>query len=562
MKKIFYFFLLLILLSCAACANIGALTGGAKDTTPPKIVDKKSTPNLQTNFKKQDILLTFDEWVKLEDVFNQVVVSPPLFEQPEVVLKGRTVIFRFAEAEKLRENATYTINFGSAVKDLNESNVATNLRFVFSTGAQIDSLEVSARLVDALTGAPAEETLFMLYDNLEDSVVRTQKPFYFAKTDKNGFAKIQNVRAGTFKVFALKDNDLNYRFNQESEKIGFPAQNLTVGEENKPKMDTVAVKNDSLRRIADSLTASNSDVVIKMFEPEKSVKIQRRETDKFGVAKLIFNQEVRNLPLRFDDVQQKAQIEWSKDTALVWFNSAEETPFNIYFSGETKTDTVRVRPRGRTDFFKKGGLAPLSMPRFFAKHPAKPIVLTFNNPIQSIDNQLFKLTDSLQKTYPLSIERDSTSPRKIRLDAAWQEGMPYELTILPEALTDIFGFKTKDSLSAKVTVQPKKEFGDVILTLEGLDTAKSYVCQLLSGSNNVEAEFFIQNKKMFKQKVPLQQPDEFKVKIIEDTNKNGRWDTGNYDKKTQPERIFLKLATEKLRPSWDLELTVDVSEMK
>ncbi len=207
------FLLFMPFLFIQSCANIVAPTGGAKDEVPPKVIEEKSTPNFQTNFKKQRIALTFDEWIKLEDVFSQVVVSPPLEEQPQVTQDGKKVIFEFGKKEILRENATYTINFGAAVKDLSEGNVAKNLRFVFSTGAIIDSLTVRGRVVDAQTGLPTEGVVLMLYDNFADSVVRKIKPFYFGRTDKNGEAIIDNVREGKFKVFALLDKDLNYLYN-------------------------------------------------------------------------------------------------------------------------------------------------------------------------------------------------------------------------------------------------------------------------------------------------------------------------------------------------------------
>ena len=158
------------------CANIVAPTGGVKDSTPPKVIEAKSTKNYQTNFKKQRIELTFDEWIKLEDAFNQVVVSPPLNEPPQVTQYGKKVIFEFGKKEELRENATYTINFGNSVKDLAESNPANKLRFVFSTGAIIDSLTVRGRVIDAITGLPTEGVVLMLYQPNHETCLHGVEP--------------------------------------------------------------------------------------------------------------------------------------------------------------------------------------------------------------------------------------------------------------------------------------------------------------------------------------------------------------------------------------------------
>ena len=562
MKNKIFILIALTVSILQGCANIGQLKGGPKDTKPPQIVKELSTPNLQTNFKKQPIILTFDEWVKLEDVFNQVVVSPPLNERPEVILKGKKLFIKLADDEVLRENATYTINFGDAIKDITEGNAAKSLRFVFSTGPVIDSLEVTARVVDAITGLPTEGVVLMLYDNLSDSVVRKLKPFYFGKTDKEGFTRIENVRAGTFKVFALKDLDLNYLFNQDSESIGFPDSTLTIDSSNKNfiKQDTTT-QSDSLQRITDSIAAANTSLKIRLFEPRKSLKINGRETDKYGVVKLIFNQELKKSDVAFDDVKQNALTEISRDSLLIWYNQPDETPWNIYFKGEKQTDTIRIRPRGKVDFIKRGRLAPLSITSQILKTPTKPVEMAFNYPIQNIDtssnNPLIKLIDTSKNAIPLSIKVDSMSKRKLIFEAAWKDGQQYQLTILPNALTDIYGFKN-DSIISKINILNKKEFGNIILSIKQLDKGKSYICQVLSGGGAIEEEFFIDNVSSIEKRFENMRPDQYSFKIIEDLNKNRVWDTGDYDKKRQPERIFLQKSNEALRADWDLEMEINI----
>ncbi len=550
---LFNILFLTLLTFFSSCANVGALKGGAKDTTPPKVVEKGSTPNMQTNFKKQPILLTFDEWIKLDDVFTQVVVSPPLNELPEVVLDRKTVRFEFAKEEVLRENATYTINFGNAIKDLTESN-ATDFRFVFSTGNTIDSLMVVGKVVDALTGQPTEGVLLMLYDNLSDTVVKKKRPFYFSKTNKEGIAKIENVRSGTFKVFALKDNDVNYLFNQDIEKIGFPIENLILSADNAApiKLDSATMKNDTLRRQADSVAAAKSALVIRLFDPEKQLKIMNKDLDKYGVAKLIFNQPIKKAEIRFDNINQNALTEVNKDTMLVWYNQGDEAAWNIYNTNGDKTDTLRVRPRGRSDFFKKNKLSLVGDIKTSLVNITKPLTLNFNFPIQNIDKERFKLLDTAKKAVPFTLIQDSLSKRKLTIQATLQEGRQYDLSILPNALTDIYNFKNTDTLDAKINVQSKKEFGDVMIEINGLDSSKSYICQLVTGGGDIVAERFIDKSKAFKQLVEWLQPDQYTLKVIEDIDSNRQWDTGDYDKKRQPERIFLK-QLEPLRANWNVD---------
>jgi len=218
----------LLALALVSCARQGAPTGGPKDTTPPSVDTLYSTRNYSTRFKPSKIELRFDEWVTLSDAANQIVVSPPLAKRPEVILRGKTVTLAFDPSEQLRDSATYTINFGTAVKDLHEGNSAKDLRFVFSTGDLIDSLRVSGRVADALSGEPVENISVMLYDIAADSVVRKSRPYYFSRTDKSGRFDIRNVKAGRFKVAAIEDADQNLRWDGENEKIAFLDTLLSV----------------------------------------------------------------------------------------------------------------------------------------------------------------------------------------------------------------------------------------------------------------------------------------------------------------------------------------------
>ena len=215
------------LLLCA-CARQGTPTGGPKDTTPPKVDTITSTRNFSTRFSGRRIELVFDEWVTLSDVGAQVVVSPTLPKRPEVKLKGKKVIVELPEEDTLRPNTTYTINFGTAVKDLHEGNPAENLRFVFSTGDYLDSLTVSGFVFDAFSGEPVDKISVMLYETRADSAVRKERPYYFARTNKTGQFSIQNVRPGNFKVAAIDDTSGDLKWDGQNERIGFPDAMLSV----------------------------------------------------------------------------------------------------------------------------------------------------------------------------------------------------------------------------------------------------------------------------------------------------------------------------------------------
>ena len=535
-----FLFFLSVSFALSSCATITPPAGGPKDETPPRLVPENATPNFQTNFEKQRIELTFDEWVTLEDVFNQVVVSPPLQYRPTITLKGKTVRFDFDSREVLRENATYTINFGEAVKDLTEKNPANNLRFVFSTGAVLDSLTISGTIVDALKGEPVEKVLFMLYDNLADSVVRTERPFYFAKTDKQGSFRIENARAGIFKAFALKDVDFNYRYNLANEQIGFPDSLIVLGDSSKP-------------------------LLIRLFEEEKPLRILEENAQQYGHAKLTFNQAPYNLDISYQDVQQQIQYEYDKDTLHVWYDQAAPQEWALYLRRDSVlNDTLTIPALAKTDFLQNTKLAQTNRragQTFIGLNPDKFAVLTFNHPIVQFDSTRFQLyEDTLRKAVQATVLIDSLAPRSVKVMYTWKEGLLYELEAMPGAFLDFFGLRS-DTIKMVYRTDLRKAFGTLNLTIDSLQSDQQYVVQLVQGESNVIETLQVKNARTIKKQFKALSPGSYAVKIIVDTNGNGRWDTGNYATKAQPETIFLK-KLENLRANWELEATVALESNK
>jgi len=517
------------------CANpVGTLTGGIKDEIAPEIVPSKSTPNPSLNFNEKEIELTFNEWVKLEDAFNQVVVSPPLNERLDIKLKGKTVKITIAETDTLKENTTYIINMGNSVKDLTEGNIPPNLKFVFSTGPEIDSLSIKGKVFDLESGKGAENVLVMLYQNLEDSIVRTEKPYYFGKTDREGNFEIEYLKAGTYKAFALVDNNFNYIFDLANEKIGFM---------------------EDLVNVTDS---SNISLSFKIFEEETPLLIIDQEFRQQGVAKLIFNKKPDEVKVDVSDAfaVDSYHIDFSKDTVLIWYtetDSSIQRTIRLSLEKEAFTDTLEFNipvKKKELSFGKitKGTKISLS--------PVDSFEVEFSLPIAEIDTSLIIIQqDSLDYTGKKDIFIAKNS-RKIRIDLERSENKTYEISILPNAIKDIFGHST-DTLKLNVEILPLKEFGDINLTVILPDSSIQYIISLLDERDNEQAEFIANNVSSIKRTFKILPSGSYQVKVIEDTNANGRRDSGNYDEKRQPERIFQK-QLEELRKNWELESEVIV----
>lgn len=525
-----------LLLLTAGCATPTTPDGGPRDTRPPQIDTTRSTPNLQTNFIQQPIELTFDEWVTLNDVFQQVLISPPLEYDLDISLKRKTVTVAFDEREILRDNATYTINFGEAIRDLTEGNPAEDLRFVFATGPRLDSLRMRGEIVDARTGEPVEEALFLLYENTADSVVRTERPFYFGKTDSEGKFLIKNIKPGIFKGFALTDENFNYRYDLSSERIGFPDTLLTIGPGVEP------------------------DVTVRLFAEAPPLQLTQDQQETFGVIKLAFNQppyDVRVFPLT--NGPDSLWLTPKADTLLVYYRQPADAEWSLQVESDTAIiDTVAVAPKGRSAYLETGTLQVRSSPAG-SIHPQGQLSWTFSSPLGQIDTSRMQLQPDTQAVdLPLIATIDEEDRRRLTLASpAWRANSTYRIVLLPGAVTDWYGV-TADTVSYSLQTASPEDFGNLQLTVEGLDSTLQYVMQLRRGES-VVLERLITDQATYQEELLRQQPGDYIIRLIVDRNRNGRWDTGSYDAQRQPEVIFDR-PIERLRANWDLEVTVTLGE--
>jgi hypothetical protein len=515
-----------------ACASIQPLAGGEKDEEPPKLVEALSTPNKQTNVKLRQVVLSFDEWILLEDVFNQVVVSPPLRYKPDISLRGRNVLFKLDEREELREEATYTINFGVAVKDLTERNPAEDLRFVFATGPYLDSIMVEGVLEDAFTGEPVEKALFMLYDELADSVVRKQMPFYFGLSGKDGRFRIPNVRADTLKGFALLDADANYMYNQPREKIGFP--------------DTELITTDSL---------GVRSLRIRMFEAERELRLLESESGTYGRVQLLYSRPVKAEWILVDSVA--VETEYIGDTVRFWYNRKEvdTVSWRMVVKAGDLLDTILVKPVKEREKLRVA--SPLRGNTPF--HPDEEIRIEFSHPVISLDTALIRWTvDTLGEISGMDWQRDSVEVRRWRISGLWQEGKTYEMEALPGAFTDLGGQRNADTLRLSWKADLRKQYGEINLMVEDMEEGMPYVVELLSPNKEVVRRAVVTGEEVGARIIfgPIV-PGIYALRVIKDSNGNGRWDTGHYEARRQPEEVML-FPLEQLRGNWALEAKVSV----
>jgi len=523
-----------------SCATPTTPTGGPRDENPPVIDTALSTPNFQTKFLKQNISLTFNEWVMLEDVFNQVIISPPLQHKPEIYIKKKSVIIAWDEREILRENVTYTFNFGESVKDLTEKNPAEKLRFVFSTGEFIDSLTLSGKVIDATDGKPLEKIRVMLYASQTDSVVKTQKPLYLSITDKEGRFKMENVRSDTFSLFALEDINFNYKFDLANERIGFP---------------------DSLLYLNQNLSDS---LVLQVFQEKPLLRLNATDLKSYGVVKALFNQTPEKILVFTDTIAPFLYKEYVKDTLKFWYNPAlVKNPWQLRLqNGVNSFDTINFNPPASIQ--NMGNLRLENTPESgisrFTLKPGEPIPIFLSRPVFSANaSKIIQVKDSLPPSDTLFFEQDTVNPRLISLHGRWQEGNTYKLTLPPGTIEDIYG-KTTDSLKFTISIGKTEDYGNLAVKFSLIDSAMDYIIQIIDDSQRIFYENQVHGKSPENLSLKLLSPGKYTLKVIKDENNNGIWDTGNLLNHRQPEKIAL-IPVEEIKANWDVETTVDLIEI-
>lgn len=524
-----------------SCANQVAPTGGEKDEEPPKLVE--STPsNYSTGFTGKKIMITFDEYVSITDVFNQVVISPPVDEMPDFKLRGKSLVVSFKDS--LRENTTYTLNFGESIKDITQDNIAQNFQFVWSTGPQLDSLKVTGNVKHAVDNKPAEGVWVILYKELGDSVPYKNKPYYFARTDESGAYSLSNLRAGEYKLFALLDKDFNYQYNLPNESIAYHDEPIIV--------------EDSVRNYA-----------LRLFQEDQGKQqLLEVDTSTTGLVKLVYAKshtamQIKELSGDYMGYCFEPNIEG--DTINFWYWQNQEEEMKVVFRAKEVTDTVRFQSPVFDNDSALNYLKPLSItlrPNVIDSKGVlelnEPIRIWSSRPIKpDLGPSILLYEDSVLTTAsPVS---DGRETRSMTLEYDWKEGSTYQLAIPKGAIKDHYDL-THDSLTLHYTTKRLEDYGTLAINVQGLDPGKYYRLFLRSEKGKVVYDEIIEGGNSFQEQYKYLQPGKYSLQVVDDINRNGKWDTGNYLENKQPELVHDSEELIDLRANWDMEFEMNISD--
>ncbi len=580
-----------------ACARMGQPDGGWFDDDPPRIIGSNPADQaVGVNSKR--ITIQFDEYIKLEDATQNVIVSPPQLEMPEIKATGKKIVVDLKDS--LKANTTYTIDFSDAISDNNENNPLGNYTFTFSTGERIDTFEVAGTVLDASNLEPIKGIQVGLYADLADSAFRTKPLLRVARTDGRGRFVIKGVAPGEYRVYALQDADGNYMFNQKSEMVAFSHTTYKPSAGPDIRQDTIwrdSLRIDNILRVPYTHFYPD-DIILLAFQEVQTDRYllkqpERKDADRFTLYFSYGNPQLPEIRgFNFDEKdafvleaseKKDTLTYWLRDTALVNQDTLSMQLSYLMTDSTgvlvTKIDTVDVI--AKTSYAKRqkdlkkqveswekeqAKLKKQGEP-YDSIMPREPLKVQYNVPgtmapdsrptinmpaplarCDTASIHLYTKVDTLWYRVPVDVQRRDSLLRTYDVLAEWTAGSEYSLEVDSAAFEDIYGNVSKP-FKQGIKISTLDEFSTIVLQLAGV-TDTTYVVQLLDQSEktikqvrteaNGDAVFF------------YVKPGGYYARAFRDRNGNGVWDTGNYDANLQPEEVYYFPGRIDCKEKWDI----------
>ena len=591
------------------CASMMTPTGGPRDSLPPVIVNM--TPdNFSTNrplVNHEKIYIEFDEFVQLKDQQKEFFTSPAMKKKPLITLRGRGIVVQLRDT--LAPNTTYALNFGSAIRDNNEGNPLYSMRYVFSTGPEIDSMVLSGYTADSYKADSVSKSFIWFFpaDSVEqvagyDSTIFKYKPAAIARAENNGIFIAQNLKPIPYRVYAVQDKNDNQMYEPGSDQVGF-----LEGTYNPAEMPDFGMWYDSIRRYV----TAEPQLYFRMFTDKafRRQVLSQTERPLQHKAMLYFAAARPKITrLRFDSIPADRVIvdpqTVGRDTIALWFNvPSSSLPDTIkgeitYFKHDTVNQLQEVteplklawrlietkeqererekleRERRKAEAAgeeweepKKENPFAFKMPTSGEINPENHLTVDFDYPLVKLDSAELLLTRLLEdnsiEDIPVRMVRDTGMLRRWQVRAPWKLGGQYTLTIPEGAITDVAGL-SNDSIIRKYTVLDPEKFATVLIHVRGRDDGTKYIVQLLDGSNALKQEKRdVTTGDIRFNYVPA---GEIKFRVIEDRNGNGKWDSGNVVERLQPERAEIYANdqgedTFATKTNWEIEFSMDMNRI-
>ncbi len=528
-----YFLYIILFFSVINCAKKASPTGGPKDTIPPVLIS--ASPKLNTTFfDKEEVKFVFNEYVQLDDIDKQLIISPPLriggYKLHPTMSASKKITLSILDT--LLENTTYTFNFGEGIKDYNEGNKMSFFSYTISTGAEIDSLNLKGLIKDAIEMEPDDFISLQLYpidSSFNDSAIYRKKPFYVTSTLDSTVFEFKNLKAGKYELIALKDFSNNYYFDQNVDQIGFLNTPITL------PLDSIIelkiFKEKTIFSWADPFFINNHHIGHGYYGDY--------ENQKFKL--------LSDVPKSFEYLITKNR---ETDTLNYWFKGikTDSLKFEYPINDTIKTELVNFKnPIKDSLVINQMTIGSIDLTEKFK--------LSSNLPIISSDSSLVKIRkkDSTLVSSKISIDENYD---RVEIDFKLIPNDTYNIQLLPNALKDFWG-NTHDTLNYRVSTKKIEDYGNIFIQLI-YEESYEFILELLKDgkvvrSYNKPAE---DSNYSFK----LLDPGKYFLRLIKDKNNNDKWDTGNYLEKIQPEEVIYFPFELELRANWDLNESFNTTQ--
>ena len=602
-NRLFLPFCLFVFLLFIGCARMGQPDGGWYDDEPPKVIG--STPaDRSVNVSSQKITILFDEFIKLEDATNKVIVSPPQLEMPEIKAAGKKIVVELKDS--LKENTTYTIDFSDAISDNNEGNPMGNYTYSFSTGERIDTFEVSGYVLDASDLEPVKGILVGLYDDLADSAFKTKPMIRVSRTDSRGRFVVKGVAPGIYRAYALQDADGDFLFGQKGEMIAYSHQTFEPGSKPDVRIDTVwrdSLHIDQLRQVPYTHFLPD-DITLLAFTQIQTdrylVKTERKDANKIS---MFFSYGHPVLPvikgLNFEadsafvietNEKQDTIHYWLRDSVLV--NQDTLRMEVTYMATDSlgalvsQTDTLdalaKVSYEKRQKEFAKelekwqkeqerkkrreepyDSIYPVKHlePQYNASSSMDPdqrVTVEMPTPLVRYDTaavHLYSKIDSLWYEARCVFRPVEHSLRQFEILADWRPGTEYSLEVDSAAFEDIYG-QVSAAYKEGLKIKDLDAYSTLTLNISGIADSLPLRVQLLSSSGMKVKEVLATKGSAHFDYVT---PNKYYVCAFVDNNGNGLWDTGDYDADIQPEAVYYYSREIECKAKWDVTQSWNIS---
>lgn len=519
----------LILIFMVSCAQVVPLTGGEKDIYAPTIDSSKTYPlSGTTNYLGDEIKIKFNEYIKLKNPSENIIITPQLKEKPTLSVKNK--VFKLKFNEKLEDNTTYVINFNGAIQDITEQNDSV-FQYVFSTGNYIDSLSIKGQVNDAYTNQPLEKVLIAVYpkqscDSVNfDSIPYKVKPTYLSQTNKQGKYIVNYLKPNAYYVFAIEDKNRNLLLDADDEKIGFISSAIDL---TRPK-DSVNFRLFEIKSTQTKVTSTSFDY------PGKLTVVLSNEPEKF---KLWSDVDL----LLYDTKQSDSLIYWTKKSpskSLAFYYKLNQEPIDtikpIYHQPKKSPKRLKV------SFNLKNGML----------QPNENLIISVNEPLKNIDSTKIHFFDvdsnavevkyHIKNLMDIEFDTDSSTASYFTIDSL--------------ALESIYGHFSKQNLIKNVKNYVAEDYyGTINLTIDSLvDKNSHYIIELLDSKNKVIRTVFLdanQNTITIKN-LP---PGTYHLRMIKDDNQDKKWTAGSLLKNQQAEKVYYLTEQIKLRSKWSNDI--------